>query len=240
MKKYYIEINGQQSGPLDLENLKTKNISKETMVWYEGLDDWTKAEKVKELQSIFKSIPPPLRKAVPPPIQKVDPIYVQSIYNTEPIPENTSFLSTTLNKVFIGGFALIVCAVLLFSFADKTQADVQTKTEQNTEALQQQQQLLDEQAAKIAEQERLEAERKERERKAAIKERMDQISEQLKLSHQNLEIAKRQLNDATAFQLLRSTSERNRDINAANENVAVYVGEIESLEREMRDLKASY
>lgn len=224
MKKYYIEIDGHQSEPLSFEKLKARNISKETLVWHEGLKDWTKAGNMEELQGLFRTMPPALHQS--------------PVYNT--VPERNALLSGTVKKVLIGGFALIVFVVLLYSFADKTQVDIQSQTEQNSEDLQRQQQLLNEQSARIAEQERLEAERKEKERKSAIQKRLLEIFEQLKIANQNMAIAKRQLNDATAFQLLRSNRKRNDDINAANENLVLYKKEIEGLEEEMGRLNAEY
>jgi hypothetical protein len=48
MKKYYLHDELGQQGPLDIEELKIKNITKETPIWYEGLADWTTAESVSE------------------------------------------------------------------------------------------------------------------------------------------------------------------------------------------------
>lgn len=61
MKKYFIHINNQQQGPFSLEELKNIGITGETPVWYEGLADWMKAGNSEELQSLFKSEPPPIK-----------------------------------------------------------------------------------------------------------------------------------------------------------------------------------
>jgi len=61
---YYIVINGQQSGPYDLNTLKTmaaqNQLTKETLVWKEGMTTWSQAVQVAELNNIFGSIPPPI------------------------------------------------------------------------------------------------------------------------------------------------------------------------------------
>lgn len=57
MKKYFLQKGTNYEGPFDFEELKSKNISKETYVWYEGLTEWAKAGKLKELIILF-NIPP--------------------------------------------------------------------------------------------------------------------------------------------------------------------------------------
>lgn len=54
---YYIE-EGIQFGPLTKEELVGK-ISPETLVWYEGLDNWKKASEIPEFIN-FKTVPPPI------------------------------------------------------------------------------------------------------------------------------------------------------------------------------------
>ena len=73
MKRYYLHDGSTQSGPFTFEQLKTKKLSKKTPVWYEGLTEWTPAEKVAELLDLI-SIPPPFVSAsglMPPPLPNV-------------------------------------------------------------------------------------------------------------------------------------------------------------------------
>ena len=68
---FYIAVNGSQDGPYTYEQLKTKVIKKDTLIWTEGLDNWTKAEHVAILKDIIRKLPPPLeneqKKAASPP-----------------------------------------------------------------------------------------------------------------------------------------------------------------------------
>lgn len=68
MKKFYLHNGTEQMGPFDLEELKTKDFTKKTPVWYEGLSEWTVAENVEELQQLLSAVPPPFggRKDPPP------------------------------------------------------------------------------------------------------------------------------------------------------------------------------
>lgn len=60
--KYYLHDGDEQHGPFSLDDLKTKFITKETPVWREGLNDWTKAGMLDELSSLFASVPPSFKK----------------------------------------------------------------------------------------------------------------------------------------------------------------------------------
>ncbi len=59
-QEFYIIENSQRQGPLSFEELKSRKIQKETLVWYEGLDSWTKAEYLPLLKDILKASPPPM------------------------------------------------------------------------------------------------------------------------------------------------------------------------------------
>lgn len=50
---YYIVVNGQQAGPFEKENLKINGLTKDTLVWREGLNGWIKAADLPELDDLF-------------------------------------------------------------------------------------------------------------------------------------------------------------------------------------------
>lgn len=60
MKNYFYSNNNQQNGPYSFEELKNENIKQETLIWYEGLNDWTKASDLNEMIPILELIPPSL------------------------------------------------------------------------------------------------------------------------------------------------------------------------------------
>ena len=53
MKQYYIIRNDQQAGPYTLDELAAMGITPDTIVWTEGMTDWTPARQVSELNSLF-------------------------------------------------------------------------------------------------------------------------------------------------------------------------------------------
>ncbi|MCH8535318.1 MAG: DUF4339 domain-containing protein [Flavobacteriaceae bacterium] len=62
MKEYYIILNDEQHGPYSIQDLKDKNLKKDTFVWCEGLDDWQKLEDTPDLIEFIKlsKKPPPM------------------------------------------------------------------------------------------------------------------------------------------------------------------------------------
>ncbi len=62
MKKYFYTDGTDKFGPFTLEELKEKNISRETQVWFQELGKWKPAGNVPELSEIFELSPPPIAK----------------------------------------------------------------------------------------------------------------------------------------------------------------------------------
>ncbi len=60
MKKYFFSDGKDKQGPFSLEELKNKDIKKETLIWFQGLEDWKPAEEIKEFEEILELIPPPI------------------------------------------------------------------------------------------------------------------------------------------------------------------------------------
>jgi len=61
---FFAAIGGQQAGPFDKAALKAQiesgNVSRETLVWTEGMAEWAPADGVEAIRSLFASTPPPL------------------------------------------------------------------------------------------------------------------------------------------------------------------------------------
>lgn len=68
MKEYYI-LDGQNTiGPFSKLKLFSQKITKDTLVWYEGLSEWKRAGDIEELADLFSSkrVPPPLPRQSTP------------------------------------------------------------------------------------------------------------------------------------------------------------------------------
>jgi hypothetical protein len=62
MKKYYTHDKDSQNGPYSIDELKEQGITTKTMIWYEGLDEWTEAAQIPELKEFATSVPPKFSK----------------------------------------------------------------------------------------------------------------------------------------------------------------------------------
>ena len=60
---YFVLINNQQNGPLGLEDVKQLigdvKINRQTLVWKDGIADWTLITNLPELSILFSQTPPP-------------------------------------------------------------------------------------------------------------------------------------------------------------------------------------
>jgi membrane protease subunit (stomatin/prohibitin family) len=63
-RQYYAAIGGQRAGPFGKDALKAQiqsgAVTKETLVWTEGMADWKSAGEVEAVAELFASVPPPL------------------------------------------------------------------------------------------------------------------------------------------------------------------------------------
>ncbi len=116
MKQYYIYLN-EQEGPFTIEELRSKNISSQTPVWYDGLNNWTTVGEIPELRSLVKATPPPFIKVAPPPFQTSirNEYQPQSDYEYEmemaeyfPEKKKLSWGMISLIAVFIISFVLLM------------------------------------------------------------------------------------------------------------------------------------
>lgn len=60
--KYYVADGDEKKGPYDKKALKEMidegKISKDTLMWKDGMNDWEKAETIEEIDKMFPNIPP--------------------------------------------------------------------------------------------------------------------------------------------------------------------------------------
>lgn len=65
MNKYFTHNGQDEKGPFDFDQLKNQKISKETMIWFEGVKNWTRAGEIEELKDLFVQTPPPFKREQP-------------------------------------------------------------------------------------------------------------------------------------------------------------------------------
>jgi hypothetical protein len=236
MKQYYIYINDEQIGPLSFEDVSSKKISKETKVWFEGLDDWKNAGEIEELSSIIKSTPPPINsfssQTTPPKFVEKEESKIET--EDEEVPKILGLKKNVFYTIL--SVLLVVIGLIYFNNLQENNRAILLEQNRQTESYNQQQKEIEEQKARIAEQEQIEAERKIQERKEALENRHKELNDELTILYKNLNIAQKNLNDVTGFKLLRTSSERNEQINSAQSKIDAIKERIRTDEEEMKKI----
>lgn len=236
MKKYFLHNGTDNIGPFDLEELKKEKITKETPIWYEGIEDWTTAGEVKELEVILFSTPltiPPL-KTIPPPIQKSE--------GKEKVIEDPQTIFGLKKNVFYIVLGIITLVFFTFIF-NLIQENKSAKLKQQNSIIERenqqyiiQQQEIEAQKKIIEEKERLEAERIVQVQKQKMLDRKIEI-EKLIIDYTNrLEEEEKNLAKVKGFVLFRTTAERNEDISLVESNIEYWKTEIQKLNNETRQI----
>ena len=62
--QFHVAVGQNQTGPFDLNALQqqvaSRQLTRDTLVWKNGMAQWTKAGEVPELAGLFSSVPPPI------------------------------------------------------------------------------------------------------------------------------------------------------------------------------------
>ena len=60
MKRYFYIFDDKRLGPVSHEEIKDANISEETLVWYDGLDDWKLAKDLEDFNFLVNDVLVPI------------------------------------------------------------------------------------------------------------------------------------------------------------------------------------
>lgn len=64
LAQYFVAVNGAQTGPFNTQQLQSmvlnKELTKQSLVWKQGMTGWLMAETQTELNTLFSSVPPPI------------------------------------------------------------------------------------------------------------------------------------------------------------------------------------
>lgn len=89
---YFYSLGGQQFGPVSLEELLTKNLERDTLIWKEDLSDWTKASEIPELADKLATVPPPIEQCD---VAGSDFRPISPVYEAKPKFTQVSYSETT-------------------------------------------------------------------------------------------------------------------------------------------------
>lgn len=141
MKKYFYSFGKEKKGPYTFEELKNEEITPETLIWFEGLDDWTTAKYILELEEILQLSPPPINMVVTQTtpesnsdlntaiIKQIQDKEIPAIKNNWEIESITNihpwrrFFARTVDLFTIGGiFFALFCYLVAFTFPNNIES----------------------------------------------------------------------------------------------------------------------
>lgn len=232
MKKYYLHNGTESSGPFDIEELKAKNITKASPVWFEGMLHWKTAGEIPELHQLFTVNPPPFPLfETPKPAPKV-----------ETKKEARKILGMSKNVFFIACAAvvLLIGISVLKNIEENRSRELRIKnhkTEVENYQLELKQKELDEQKIQAVIQEKIDAERAARALTQNANNRLLQIEKQLADYQNNLVETQKKLENASSFKLLRTGAEKKEQMDLLQKNIDSFRTAMEELKNESDQLK---
>lgn len=231
MRTYYINNGKENGGPFTLEELKSQQINKATLVWYQGMDEWTHAHDIEELSSFFTVVPPPIKFTTPTPETNSTP-------ESEDEKESEStILGLKKSHFFLALLFLTIFAAVVFLnvIQNNKRSEIELKnkeTEFSNEKIVLEQNVLNEQRIQEEIRKRIELENNNLRRRDSINSRITEIKSILIDNKNQLENAKRALSDAEKFTFLRSEGEKSQEINLIQNDIQAIKAETDQLTNE--------
>lgn len=139
-------------------------------------------------------------------------------------------MNFSISRGWLIGILATVVVVIAFVVYNNQQEELQ---KQRIEKLEAERKYKEELEAKQAE---LDRQKAEKAKQAEIKNIVLQLNEE----YDKLDMAKRKLNSVTGFKLLRTSSERNQEINNAQMHIDIIQAKINKLEGRLRQLNPDY
>lgn len=78
MKYYYLE-NNEKRGPFTIVELKKANLSSQTLIWFKGLDKWTMAKNIPEIDILLSSTIPSKQYYILDNNEKIGPFSIDEL-----------------------------------------------------------------------------------------------------------------------------------------------------------------
>jgi hypothetical protein len=109
MRRYFYTDGVTKFGPFTKDELRLQKITRNTKVWYFGLDKWIEMCEISELDDIISSIPPDLK-----PLYESNKIQITEIKTIDKaLPINPKPNKSKLNRLIISVLILIVISILI-------------------------------------------------------------------------------------------------------------------------------
>lgn len=236
MKKYFLHNGTESSGPFDIVELKAKNITKQTPVWFEGMERWKTAGEIEELKSVFAVMPPPITsfsanpKTAAPKTEEIDEDEERTILGMS----KTTFIIVSAILILIGG------SLYINNIQQRRSEELQHKnhkTEIENYQLELQQKELEEQKIQEIIQQKIDSERIVRQKKQTLDTKLLKIENLMADSQIKIDAAERKLKEASGFKLLRSAAEKKEQMDLLEKNIELLKNQMQQLKDDSDQVK---
>jgi len=224
MSIYFLHIDGRQVGPYSKEELQQIRISRDTMIWFEGQEQWQEAGTVDALSDLFRNQPPPFKKK-----QGDAPVHPNPIQTEEPVRNKATgkLKSSTLASIIIGGVVFLLGIYMVYNNQQAKEQALQQELELKQKELHEQRELM--QARELAHQEE-EAKRIAEEERAK---QLQKLTFRYNQAVDKVEEAKLKLEKIKEFHFLRTFSEKEEQINTQMDIIKAWENEVIRLKAQL-------
>lgn len=130
---FYIDkATNQQQGPFNIDELKMKNITPDTMIWFSGLPNWLEAGKIPALSFLFNSTQAQAstqQQSVPNNAAQQPRMYQSNVYGNygAPIRNNEMEIrpmpkSWLIESVLVTVFCSLIFGIIAIVYASKVES----------------------------------------------------------------------------------------------------------------------
>lgn len=227
MSIYFLHIDGRQVGPYSKEELQQIRISRDTMIWFEGQEQWQEAGTVDALADLFRNQPPPFKKK-----QGDVPVHPNPIQSEAPVRNKATgkLKSSTLAGIIIGSVIFLLGIYMVYNNQEGKVQALQQELEIKQKELHELRELM--QARELAHQE-------EEAKRIAEEERTKQLQKLTFRYNQavdKVEEAKLKLEKIKEFHFLRTFSEKEEQINTQLDIIKSWENEVIRLKAQLNQL----
>lgn len=225
MKKYFLHNGIESSGPFDIQELKTKRITQNTPVWFDGMENWSTAGKIEELSNLFVVNPPPISPSTSPTPKVEKKKAPNKILG---LSRNTFFI---VFAIFLIGIGISVLNTLEQN-RSRELAIKNHKTDIENHQYELQQKELEEQKRIQEEAEKAAAERALKEKKESQKSNLAAIQSKITDYQSQVKEFEKKLNNASKFKLFRTEAEKKEQINVLHKEIDSLNNQIDQLKKD--------
>jgi preprotein translocase subunit SecG len=224
MRTYYINNGNENGGPFKLEELKNQQIKENTLVWYQGMDEWKHASDLEDFKPFFTDTLAPVQQSASSPEVEVT---------------TTSQIIFGLKKSYfflaLAFLAIIIAVAVLTMIGNNKRNELNLKnkqTEFGNVQVELQQKESNEQRIQQEIQKRIESENNNKRRKDSIVIRLSEIKILLIEDKNQLAEAQNNLSDAENLKLLRPETTKEEQLLLIQNDIKNWKREIDQLENE--------